>query len=306
MTMAERILITGGTGMIGRYLTKLLLKEGFEVGILSRHELNDKNVKCWKWDIDDEIVDDEALNFADHIVHLAGANLSEKNWSKERKKEILESRVKPAQLLFRKIRETGKSYQSFISASGISYYGWNTGTILMDEDRKKPGDDFLAVVVKEWEAAVQQFSSIGIRTVILRNGPVLSHDGAFLKKIVPLVKLGLAAGVGNGEQYISWIHFEDVCRIILKSIQDPAMEGVFNTVAPEPVTNIEMMKAIAASMHKPFLLPNVPAFIIRLMYGEMSSMVLGSSRVSSAKIESKGFEFKYRAINEALTNLYSQ
>ena len=301
--MAERILVTGGTGMIGRHLTELLQREGYEVGILSRSDKPDKNIRIWKWDINNGNIDQEALEFADHIVHLAGTNISEKSWSKERKKEILDSRVKPAQLLFRKIKETGASVKSFISASGTSYYGWNTGSILMDEERKKPGDDFLAVVVKEWESASQEFSSKGIRTVILRNGPVLSLDGAFLKKILPVVKLGLAAGVGNGEQYVSWIHIEDLCRIILMAIKDSSMEGIFNAVAPQPVTNKEMMKSIAESIHKPFFMPNVPAFVIRLMYGEMSSMVLGSSRVSSAKIESRGFSFKYREIREALNNL---
>jgi uncharacterized protein len=301
--MAERILITGGSGMIGRHLMPLLIKEGFEVGILSRKEVFNNDVKTWKWDIDKGIIDEEALQFADHIIHLAGANLSERKWSKARKKIILDSRVKSTQLLIRKLSESGRSLKSFISASGTSYYGWNTGSIIMDEDRKKPGDDFLAVVVKEWEAAVQEAGKYGIRTVILRNGPVISHDGAFLQKIMPVVKLGLAAGIGTGEQYISWIHIRDLCGIILMAINDTSIQGIFNAVAPGPVTNMEMMKAIAKSNHKPFFLPNVPAFIIRLLYGEMSSTVLGSSRVSSSRIESMGFEFRYRNINEALNSL---
>ncbi len=301
--MADHVLITGGSGMIGRHLIPLLEDQGYEVGILSRKSNVHGPVKSWAWDINKNSIDPESISFADHIIHLAGVNTGEKKWSAARKKEIMDSRVKTAELLYNQISATGKKLKTFISASGSTFYGWNTGSILVNEDRNKPGDDFLAVVTKEWESSANKIKSLGIRTVIFRNGPVLSLDGVFLKKIIPVVKSGLAAGIGNGDQYISWIHINDLCRLFIFALKEDSLEGTFNAVSPAPVTNKELMKAIANAMHKPFFLPNVPAFIMRLMYGEMSSMILGSNRVSSEKIEARGFTFEHKNINEALNDL---
>ncbi len=301
--MADNVLITGGTGMIGKYLSELLVREGYEVGILTREKISRPHFKSWTWDIDKGFLDPEALQFADHIIHLAGANIAGKKWTATRKKEILDSRVKTAELLYNNISRSPNKVKSFISSSGSTYYGWNTGSILMDESRNKPGDDFLATVTREWEASALRIGSLGIRTVILRNGVVLWSEGGFLKKIIPVVNAGLGAGLGKGDQYISWIHIKDLSRIILSAIRNSDLKGIYNAVSPEPVTNKEMMKAIASTLHKPFFLPNVPAFVIRMVFGEMSSTVLGSNRVSGVKIESAGFNFEFKNINEALNDL---
>ncbi|HLF36098.1 MAG TPA: TIGR01777 family oxidoreductase [Cyclobacteriaceae bacterium] len=303
--MAERVLITGGTGMIGGHLKELLHKEGYITEILSRKTKQEDLPNSWHWDIDKGELDIESIRQADHIIHLCGAGLARSKWTAGRKKEILDSRVKSTNLLLKALSENRHNVKTIISASAIGYYGWNTGSIMMDEERKKPGDDFLAVVVRDWEASSLKFSGLGIRTVILRNGQVLSLDGGMVKKLILPVKFWMGAPFGNGEQYISWIHIEDLCRIILKAIKDESFKGVYNAVAPGPVTNKEFIKIFSRCLNKSAFLPGIPPFLLKLFLGEMASMILGGNKVSSEKIESAGYSFKFRNINDALKDLLS-
>jgi hypothetical protein len=303
--MAERVLITGGSGMIGSCLKDLLNKEGYIAGILTRKTKHEALPNSWHWDIDKGELDIESIRQANHIIHLAGAGLAEKKWTAKRKKEILESRVKSTSLLLKALSENRHNVKTVISASAIGYYGWNTGSIMMDEERKKPGDDFLAVVVRDWEASSMKFSGLGLRTVILRNGPVLSLKGGMVKKLMLPVKFWMGAPFGNGEQYISWIHIDDLCRIIFTAIKNESIKGVYNAVAPVPVTNKEFIRTFARCLNKPAFLPGIPPFLLKLFLGEMASMILGGNKVSSEKIESAGYSFKFRNINDALKDLLS-
>jgi len=301
--MAERILITGGSGLIGNYLAGILHTAGYEIGMLSRKRNSNSNSVFWNWDPDIGIIDNEAIVHSDHIIHLAGANLSEKKWNSARKIEILNSRKKSTELLFKSLSETEHHVRTFISASAIGYYGWDTGSILVDEQRNKPGDDFLSTVVKEWESSVSKMNSLLIRTVIFRFGLVLSNQGGVLTKMILPAKFGLGAAFGSGEQYLSWIHIEDLSRLILMAIENESFRGIYNAVSPEPVTNKEFTRSLNQYLGRPSWIPNIPAFILRLFIGEMASLVLGGNRVSSAKIESMGFKFNYRNIKEAFKNL---
>jgi hypothetical protein len=257
----------------------------------------------YHWDPENGILNQNALKNQDVIIHLAGAGVVEKRWTTVRKREILDSRVKSTRILYDYLAKHKHSVKTFIAASAIGVYGHDTGSIVVDEQREKPGDDFLAMVVKEWEAVVDTIGKLGIRVVKIRIGVVLSNRGGALPKLSLPVRYGIGVALGTGEQYVSWIHIDDLCGIFLKAITDDSMNGVFNAVAPNPVTNLEMTKAIARILNKPFWRPKIPTFIVRGLMGEMASMILGGNRVSSKKIISAGFVFQYNYIEEALYNL---
>ena len=301
--MKKNVLITGGTGLIGSALSNVLQREDYNISLLTRRKENLGTDGNFYWDPEIGMIDDNALRNQDTIIHLAGAGVGEKRWTRSRKKVILESREISTDLLYDNLSKTDHSVESFISASAVGVYGYDTGSILVDEERVKPDDDFLAVVVKEWESSVDRISALGIRVIKIRIGLVLSNKGGALPKLVAPVKLGLAAALGRGDQYISWIHMDDLCSIFRKAIIDESIIGIYNAVAPQPVTNKELIKAIAAKLDKSVWLPNVPGFVLRLALGEMASMLLGGNRVSSKKIESTGFEFQYKYIGEALDEL---
>ena len=300
--MAKNVLIAGGSGSIGRQLTKLLLGKNFSVSWLSRDNKTTEGVKTLFWNYEENIIDEKALSGIDIIINLAGAGIAEKKWTKERKKVLKESRIKTTNLLLNKIEENSKTVKAYISASAIGYYGYDSGSIEKKEGSRF-GDDFLATLTKEWEAAADGFSKKSIRTVKLRTGFVVGKNQNGWEKIAGIVKTGFGAAVGSGEQYMSWIHIDDLCRVYLWVIENENAEGVYNAVAPNPVTNKEFTRQVARALKKPFFMPNVPGFILRLMYGEIASALLGSSRVSSGKIQNEGFHFKFPTLTEALQEI---
>ena len=301
--MGHNILITGGTGLIGTRLAKMLRNEHHIVSFLSRSKENTRSDKVYYWDPANMEIDLDALKNQDTIIHLAGAGVGEKRWTTLRKKVILESRLNSTQLLYETLKNGDHSIKIFIAASAIGIYGYDTGSILVDEESVKPGDDFLATVVKEWELSVDKISELGIRVVKIRIGVVLSEKGGALPKLVVPVKYWIGSAIGRGDQYVSWIHMDDLCGIFLKVITDHSMNGVYNAVAPNPVTNKELVKAIAEKLEKPLWLPNLPEFTIKAIFGEMASIILGGNRVSSKKIESAAYDFQYKYIEEALNDL---
>jgi len=302
--MPQKILITGGTGLIGSRLTELLLQQGHHISHLSRSPSKNEKIPTFKWDVTKQEIDKEALKDIDTIIHLAGAGIADEKWSKERKKVILESRTQSTQLLNTALKEHDHSVQTFISASAIGYYGYDSGGVVKKEDSSF-GDDFLATVTKAWEAKADELSKDhdSIRAVKIRIGIVLSEKGGALAEMAKPVKFMAGAPLGSGEQYMSWIHIDDLCRIFVEAVENEKLEGIYNGVGPNPVTNKELTKQIAKSMGKPLFLPNVPPFVMKLMLGEMASMVLGGSRVSSEKIEKKGFKFAYSTMEEAVNDL---
>lgn len=290
--------------MIGMRLSEMLIDQGYEVAHLSRKPEKVPTYKTFRWDVKEGYIDESAITYADYIVHLAGASLAGEKWTEERKREIINSRVQSANLLYRCLNETEHHVKGFISASGINAYG-NSGDQLVSEESTL-GDDFLAEICKAWEASAWQMHDLNLRTVILRLGVVLSVKGGALPQMAKPIKLMAGAPLGSGKQYMSWVHIDDACRLFIRAIEDPQFKGVYNAVAPHPVTNREFMTELAEAMKKPLVLPNVPAFAINLMLGEMSEVVLASVRASANKVMQTGFTFEYNYLREALESFYEE
>ncbi|WP_017730389.1 TIGR01777 family oxidoreductase [Nafulsella turpanensis] len=300
--MHTKVLITGGSGLLGSRLTALLLEKGYKVAHLSRSRNSDGEVKAFLWDPAKGMIEPGAVESAHYVVHLAGASVADHSWSKEYKETIIKSRSESTQLLFQELKTTGYQLKGFISASAIGYYGDENGAHWLNES-SPAGQEFLAQVCKTWEAEADKIESLGIRLVKLRIGVVLSTEGGALPQLLKPSRFGLAAPLGSGRQYMSWIHIDDLCGIIIKAIEDSSMKGVYNAVAPEPETNERFMEILAGVLDKPFIVPAVPAFGIKLAMGERAGMVLGSLRVSSEKIENAGYAFQYEGLRPALRQL---
>lgn len=297
--MGKKVLITGGTGLIGQRLIPLLQKTGYEVAVLSRSANAESSVNTYVWDVEKEYIDPLAFEQTEVIIHLAGAGVADKRWSAERKDLIYNSRVKSSMLLYNYLKSHEHQVKTFVGASAIGLYGADTGEAIIREEAPI-GTDFLAHVVDAWEGATNKIASLGIRLIQPRIGIVLSGEGGALKE---LLKPPVAAPLGNGQQYMSWIHIEDLCRMIQYGIEEEKIEGPFNAVGPEPKTNKDFTKIAAQVMGKPYLPIPVPQLVLKLMLGEMAQIVLGGSRISAEKIRKAGFRFEFPRLEEALTDL---
>lgn len=289
--------------MIGMQLSTLLAGKGYQIAHLTRKKNAAHLYRQFEWDVDSDYLEDGALAFADIIIHLAGAGVADKRWTADRKQLIIDSRTETAGLLYRKLRANEElSIDKFISASAIGYYGMYTGDTLLHEDHQA-GDDFLAEVVVKWEAAADQFNEFGIPVSKLRVGVVLAKEGGALPQLAMPIKFGVGAALGSGKQMMSWIHIDDICAMFLKLVEEDHI-GVFNGVAPEPVSNRMMTKSVAKVLAKPLWLPNVPGFVMKLMLGEMAGIVLGGNNVSSEKLQKSAYQYKYASIKHALEGIY--
>jgi uncharacterized protein (TIGR01777 family) len=295
--MIKKILITGASGLIGAQLTKMMLQKGYQVVHLGRTKKQGE-VKSYVWDVANHKIDSEALEGVTTIIHLAGAGVADKRWNEARKKEILDSRIQSTQLLFDTLKKTNHQVESFISASAIGYYGFTMEETVFTED-SNAGSDFLAQVTRQWEQEVDKISSLGIRTVKMRIGIVLSNRGGALVEMAKPIRLGAGAALGTGKQQMSWIHIDDLCAMFMKAAEDAKMNGAYNAVC-DWTTNADFTKAVAKILNRPLLLPPVPAFAMKLLIGEMAAMIVNGSKVSSEKIRKTGFEFQYPDLQSAL------
>jgi len=298
----EKILITGGTGLIGSHLIPILKERGYQVVLLSRREQMHLGCKAFEWDLDKNYIDENAFEGVTRIIHLAGAGIADKRWTDSRKKVLVNSRVKSAELLLNYVREKSVGLKSFISASGIGYYGTSTTEHVFTES-DPPADEFVSEICVEWEAAADQFSDI-CRVVKLRTGVVLSADGGALEKLSKPIKLGFGAPIGSGNQYMPCIHIKDLCMMYAYVLKNESANGVYNAVSGQKSTNKDLTKAVADELNKPLWLPNVPGFALKLVFGEMSKILLGGSHVSAEKIKSLGFEFEFPTLKTALSEIY--
>ncbi|GAB3661596.1 TIGR01777 family oxidoreductase [Echinicola sediminis] len=295
----KNILITGGSGLVGKRLTKELESANYQVAWMSRSPEKQEQ-KSFGWDINQGTMDDEALQWSDAIIHLAGAGVAEKKWTSQRKKIILESRTKTAQLLFDRLRVLENKPEIIVSASGANYYGLDNGEEWLNEE-SPAGNDFLSEVVVKWEKSVKQFESLGLRTACLRTGIVLAKDGGALPQ---MLQPPIAAPLGTGSQYMSWIHLEDLARMFIFALEQNNITGSYNAVAPNPVTNRELTKKAAKVKGKPYVDIPVPGFFLKLILGEMAGMVLGGNKVSGDKIIEDGFKFHFSEIDHALEEVF--
>ena len=301
MNQQKSILLTGGTGLIGRNLTKQLLANGYQASHLSRSPGKNPQVKTFLWDVDKGRIDDSCINGVDIIIHLAGAGVADKRWTDERKKEIIGSRTKSIGLIYHLLHTKKHKVSSIISASAIGYYG-DCGDELLTEN-SPPNNDFMAQCCVDWEVAVDEGRDLNLRVLKFRTGVVLDNGGALKQMALP-VKLCIGSPLGNGKQWIPWIHWHDVVDMYMLGIEKEGLTGVYNMVAPNPVTNEQLTQTIAKQLHKPLWAPKIPTFLLKLLMGEMSTIALSSTKVSAQKIEDAGFKFKYPDISSALKEIY--
>ncbi len=299
--MHKNVLISGASGLVGTRLTELLKQKDYQISHLSRSN-KEGAIPVFQWNVKDGTVDEGALTGVYSIIHLAGAGIADKAWTRERKKEILESRTKSTQLLFKTLKERTHGVKTFVSASAIGYYGFG-GDEKVFQEEGSPANDFLADVVRQWEASVDEIASLGIRVVKIRIGILLSKNGGALAEMIKPIRFGFGSPLGSGSQIMSWIHMDDVCGIFIKAIEDENMKGVYNAVSPNPATNDELMRAAARATNKPFWVPSVPSFVLKVILGEMADLVLKGSRVSAEKIQNAGYEFLHPDLDGALKDL---
>jgi uncharacterized protein len=297
----SEILITGGSGLVGTRLIKLLSKKGYKTAVLStqknyRHSI----ARAYYWNIEDKRIEEGAIENASAIIHLAGANVAGGRWTDARKKEIYDSRIQSTALLNEYLSKSRHQVTTFISTSAIGIYPKDTGEILTEKSIL--ADNFLAKVCEDWENEAMKISESGIRTAILRTGIVLDPAGGALKEMLKTLP-AFVSTLGNGEQIYSWIHVEDLCNMYIHALENKHIKGAYNAVAPRPVSQKEIAKAIQKAKFALLPLIPAPAIALKIALGEMSEVVLGSQHCSADKIIHDGFNFKYPEINSAVENL---
>lgn len=301
------VLITGGTGMIGTALTKALSAKGYKIIVLTRHAKtsSDKRISYKGWNIEKETIDETAIKEADYIVHLAGENVAKGRWTASREKEIVSSRVKSGALLVKSIKEIPNKIKALVSVSAIGWYGADPQVpnpkpfIETDE----ADDSFLGTTCKLWEEAILPVEDLGKRLVTFRIGIVLSNEGGAYAEFKKPLNFGAATILGSGKQMVSWIHIDDLVRLFIAAIETENLHGVYNAVAPNPVTNKALILEMAKQRGKFYIPLHVPTAALKLAVGEMSVEILKSATVSSDKIEATGFQFLYPTITEAVKKL---
>ncbi|MGB0402802.1 MAG: TIGR01777 family oxidoreductase [Salibacteraceae bacterium] len=299
----RKALVTGGNGLVGSKLIELLLERGVEVHNLSRSGKAPKGAKGFKWDYKSNQFDSGAISGVDVIFHMAGAGVADKRWSAKQKKEILDSRVKTAGLLFNQLFKKEHSVKHIISASGVAFYGFHQQNEPYSEEAPK-GEGFLADVSNEWEKSIKIFSKLDIETTSLRIGMVLSPTGGALEKLVLPTKFGVGSPLGSGQQAMPWIHLTDLANLFL-FVADNKISGIYNAVASQSVTNKEFTKNLAQKLSRPMILPNVPGFLLKLMLGEMANEIaLMGCSISNEKIKKKGFKFQFDNLKSAFEDLF--
>ena len=298
--MKEVVLITGANGVLAQHLEKVL-ENTYTIKFLTR-KVKEKNE--FLWDINKNYIDPEAFTDVNHIIHLAGSSIADKSWTKERKQMIYSSRIDSAQLILEELKKNKLTIETFISASAIGYYGTETTDTILTE-KSPTGNDFLSDVCNKWEHATHSFLSDNVanRTAIVRIGIIFATNEGALKKIIQPIKLGVGSGIGTGNQWMPWIHISDLCGIFKFILTHKEINGTFNAVSPEHITNIGLTRKIAKVLKRKILLPNIPKFVMKLIFGEMSVILLEGSRVSSEKIVKRGFNFEYENLDTALRNI---
>jgi len=304
------VLITGGTGLIGELLTKMLLERNYTVTILTRDKSKYKSsagLSYAEWDVEKQTIDPNAIQAADYIIHLAGEGIADKRWTKKRKKEIQESRIKSGELLVKALKENKHKVKAFVSASAIGWYGPDPVV-----PNPKPfvetdpaNNEFLGETCQRWEASTRAVEEMGMRRVLCRTGIMLSGRGGALPEFRKPLNFGMATILGGGKQVVSWIHEKDLCRIYIEAIENENFRGPINAVAPAPVNNRQLVLSLAKKRNGKFFVPfPVPAFLLKVVVGEVSIEVLKSTTVSDQKLLSLGFQFSYPTLDDALNDFF--
>ncbi len=301
------VLITGGTGLVGSMLSRMLVKKGYKVIILTRDTGNKKredNISYATWNVNKQEIDLAAIQTADYIIHLAGAGVVDRKWTAGYKKEIVESRTLSSKLIADTIRNHSNKVKAIISSSAIGWYGADKVPPVPFLETDPPANDFLGETCRLWEASIAEAENSGKRVCKLRTGIVLSNEGGALAEFKKPIRLGIAGILGNGKQQISWIHIEDLCRMFIYAIENEISSGSYNAVAPIPVNNAKLTLTLAKALRGSFFIPvYVPSFVLKMIMGSRSIEVLKSTTVSCEKIKNTGFTFLFPSIESAIKQL---
>lgn len=297
----KTVLIGGGTGMIGTRLSQILSESGYEVLHLSRTRDLSATFPQFEWDLHKGTINEAAVERAEYVINLAGAGIADGRWTDERKRVIIESRTKSNELLLKTFQKLGKKPKAYVSSAGSGIYG-DTGEKLMKET-DPPGEGFIPKSCIQWENSIKEVATTGVRTVAMRMGIVLSTRGGALERFLQPLNFFAAAYFGDGQQWYSWIHIDDACRMFQYALENEHLEGFYNAVAPNPVRNKEFTAVIVEASGKPALTLPAPEFALRLVFGEMADTILNSNKISCEKIQKAGFEFQYPALQHALRDL---
>jgi uncharacterized protein (TIGR01777 family) len=300
----KTVLITGGTGLLGMRISFLLKKQGLTVRHLSRTENLNATYPAYKWDLKDQTIDPKALDNVDGIIHLAGAGIADGRWTKSRKKEILDSRINSSKLLTKALKDRVDQPKVFVACSAVGYYGDRQDTIL--DETAKPGTCFMSEVCVKWEQSVEGVRALGIRTPVIRVGIVLSTKGGALAKLNMSYPFRVGSYFGNGQQYYPWIHLDDICQIFIKALLEDRMTGIYNGVTPLPTTNKQLAQAMSKAHHQKTLLVPAPLFAAKTLLGEMSAVVLNSTRAVPQALEKMQHEFQFTDLVVALEDLFKR
>jgi uncharacterized protein (TIGR01777 family) len=300
MNTQNKVVISGGSGLVGKRLTTILESMGYEVSHLSRS--TGKTQKTYLWNPSKGLIDSAVFTENDYIIHLAGAGVADRRWTSAYKKEIYDSRIFSTRLLVSKMGAIkDHTIKKFISASAIGIYG--NDVPMPANENTTTANTFLAKVCVDWEQEAIKAQHTGVPTTIIRVGVVLAREGGFIPQISAPIKLFAGTVLGSGKQLLSWIHIDDLCAMFADAIKDDTLTGVFNAVAPAPISHHDITYKMAKLLGKRIILPNTPVFMLKLMLGEMYSMILANQNVSAQKWIDRGFKFTYAHVDEALTNL---
>lgn len=285
----KRILIAGGTGFVGKELVHTLTEKGYELSVLTRQKITSSHpqIRYFRWNLKEQYIDSESFENVDTIINLTGENIGEKRWTKQRKAEIIDSRVSAIELLYNYVKNNQLDIKTFISSSAVGYYGAITSDLILDENMPN-GNDFLAEVCNRWEATAWRFTDFSARVVLLRKGVVLGQGGAYTK-MASLARWGINTALGSGKQYFPFINLDDLMRMYCFFLEKEHLQGVFNAVDSQHITMNDFSKQLTDAFGKKNLLPNAPAWLVKILFGEKASMLLEGSKISNEKIKSVGF-----------------
>ncbi len=298
----KTVLITGGTGLIGMHLSNLLQQKGYKVRHLSRKANPKATYPAFAWDLRAQTMDTAALEGIDAIINLAGAGIADKRWTADRKKEIIDSRVLSAQLLAKHLQTDGIVKPSvFIGCSAVGFYGNRANEILTEDS--PPGSGFMSTVCQKWEESYIAIRQLGIRVPIIRVGVVLSSKGGALPELSKTSPLRIGSYFGSGDMYVPWIHIDDVCQVFMQAIENKAMDSIYNAVAPKTATSKELSYALEKALGKKMIHLPVPKIALHLMLGEMSAVVLNSTRAIPKGLESINYQFAHPNLDTSIADV---
>ncbi len=296
-----KILITGGTGLVGTHLSKLLTRKGYEIVMLSRRDGYKNGIKKFKWNPEMGEIDLKAFEGVDHIIHLAGSGIADKRWTTAYKAEIYNSRILSTRLLVNTINSFHLKPKTFISTSAIGIYGNEVSGNATEN--YPPATNYLANVCRDWEKETDLLLDQDIRKSIVRVGVVLAKESGFIPEVSKPIRFFAGAPLGNGKQLMSWIHIEDLCAIYLKCIEDPNIHGPINAVTPHPASNENITRLMSHKLNRPLWLPPIPAFVLNIIFGEIATTLVASQYIVPQKLTTSGFQFAFPTIETALDNL---